>query len=251
MISKSKINYWTIFTKIIASIVLFALAAITMVSICTNVEIQPATAFMGCILATVSISIPAFIICSLPDDFKVLSEKILQKRHKPYQNQQNQLQVMYQSTNQSLKSRPNSDPKSNVYTTYQTDAIGIVKVINQSSNNKKLIVAGISYQDQPKIISQSEHSSNHIRETEQQQLTDVIKIIRTAISMNIHSIQIAYNFAGIQDYINDLPKNNLIALRYVQEINDLSQHIKIVFISENLSDNVLFTPLNTYLLQSH
>ena len=74
--------------------------------------------------------------------------------------------------------------------------------------------------------------------------------MRQAINHKIPSIQIAYNFDGVKNYIDNLPKNNVTALSYVQELNDLAQRIDVVFVSEGLSDVDTFNKLSTYLLKN-
>lgn len=133
---------------------------------------------------------------------------------------------------------------------YQTDAIAMVKVIEQFPSKNKFIHSAIMFGGRVIEVSTSKYQPFDNNEIKLQQLNDVIQVLRQAINHKIPSIQIAYNFDGVKNYIDDLPKNNATALAYVQELNDLAQHINIVFVSEGLSDVDTFNKLSTYLLKN-
>ncbi len=135
----------------------------------------------------------------------------------------------------------------NISKQYQTDAIAMIKVIEQFPSKNKFIHSAIMFNEKIIEVSTSKYQPFATKEIKLQQLNDVIQVLRQAINHKIPSIQIAYNFDGIKNYIDDLPKNNATALSYVQELNDLAQHINIVFVSEGLSDLDTFSKLSTYL----
>lgn len=133
---------------------------------------------------------------------------------------------------------------------YQTDAIAMIKVIDQFPSKNKFIHSAIMFNDKIIEVSTSKYQPFDTKEIKLQQLNDVIQVLRQAINHKIPSIQIAYNFDGVKKYIDDLPKNNVTALSYVQELNDLAQRIDVVFVSEGLSDVDTFNKLSTYLLKN-
>lgn len=135
----------------------------------------------------------------------------------------------------------------NISKQYQTDAIAMVKVIEQFPSKNKFVHSAIMFDDKIIDVSTSKYQTSDTKEIKLQQLNDVIQVLRQAINHKIPSIQIAYNFNGVKNYIDDLPKNNVTALSYVQELNDLAQYINVVFISEGLSDVDTFRKLSTYL----
>lgn len=138
----------------------------------------------------------------------------------------------------------------NISKQYQTDAIAMVKVIEQFPSKNKFVHSAIMFDGNVIEVSTSKYQPFDNNEIKLQQLNDVIQVLRQAINHKIPSIQIAYNFDGIKNYIDDLPKNNATALAYVQELNDLAQHINIVFVSEGLSDVDTFSKLSAYLLKN-
>lgn len=135
----------------------------------------------------------------------------------------------------------------NISKQYQTDAIAMVKVIEQFPSKNKFVHSAIMFDNKIIDVSTSEYQTSDTKEIKLQQLNDVIQVLRQAINHKIPSIQIAYNFNDVKNYIDDLPKNNVTALSYVQELNDLAQYINVVFISEGLSDVDTFSKLSTYL----
>lgn len=138
----------------------------------------------------------------------------------------------------------------NISKQYQTDAIAMVKVIEQFPSKNKFVHSAIMFDGHVIEVSTSKYQPFDTKEIKLQQLNDVIQILRQAINHKIPSIQIAYNFDGVKNYIDDLPKNNATALSYVQELNDLAQYINVVFVSEGLSDVHTFSKLSTYLLKN-
>lgn len=138
----------------------------------------------------------------------------------------------------------------NISKQYQTDAIAMIKVIEQFPSKNKFVHSAIMFDGHVIEVSTSKYQPFDNNEIKLQQLNDVIQVLRQAINHKIPSIQIAYNFDGVKNYIDDLPKNNATALAYVQELNDLAQHINIVFVSEGLSDVDTFSKLSTYLLKN-
>jgi len=138
----------------------------------------------------------------------------------------------------------------NISKQYQTDAIAMIKVIEQFPSKNQFIHSAIMFNDKIIEVSTSKYQPFATKEIKLQQLNDVIQVLRQAINHKIPSIQIAYNFDGVKKYIDDLPKNNVTALSYVQELNDLAQRIDVVFVSEGLSDVDTFNKLSTYLLKN-
>lgn len=135
----------------------------------------------------------------------------------------------------------------NISKQYQTDAIAMVKVIEQFPSKNKFVHSAIMFDNKIIEVSTSKYQPFDTEEIKLQQLNDVIQVLRQAVNHKIPSIQIAYNFDGVKKYIDDLPKNNTTALSYIQELNDLAQYINIVFVSEGLSDLDTFSKLSTYL----
>lgn len=135
----------------------------------------------------------------------------------------------------------------NISKQYHTDAIAMVKVIEQSPSKNKFVHSAIMFDDKIIDVSKSKYQLSDTEEIKSQQLNDVIQIVRKAINCKISSIQIAYCLNDVKSYIDDLPKNNPTALAYVQELNDLAKYINIVFVSEGLSDINTFSKLSTYL----
>ena len=134
----------------------------------------------------------------------------------------------------------------NIYEDHQPAAIAMVKVIEHFPTKNKFVNASLLYQGQPKIISQSKYMPYMTNEINQQQLHDIIAIIRYAVKLEIPSIQITYNFPGVYNFTEQLPTNDQSALLYVQELNDLSQFIRIILTPEGLSDQTQFRPLSQY-----
>ena len=135
----------------------------------------------------------------------------------------------------------------NISKQYQTEAIAMVKVIEQFPSKNKFVHSAIMFDNKIIDVSTSKYQPSDNEEIKSQQLNDVIQVVRKAINYKISSIQIAYCLNDVKSYIDDLPKNNPTALAYVQELNDLAKYINIVFVSEGLSDINTFSKLSTYL----
>lgn len=76
---------------------------------------------------------------------------------------------------------------------YQTDAIAMIKVIEQFPSKNKFIHSAIMFNDKIIEVSTSKYQPFDTKEIKLQQLNDVIQVLRQAINHKIPSIQIAYN----------------------------------------------------------
>ena len=81
----------------------------------------------------------------------------------------------------------------NISKQYHTDAIAMVKVIEQFPSKNQFIHSAIMYNNKIIEVSTSKYQPFDTKEIKLQQLNDVIQVLRQAINHKIPSIQIAYN----------------------------------------------------------